>query len=209
MTELDRLAALHTDLWVFDNDGTLFDVSHLERVIEHLMDEFFAKLFNTNFVEGRSIRIEYKKRYSTRSTVVALHRGGIAVESFIRETYLAVGHEAISTCSPTALASLVSKLPGRKIVLTNNPSEFTLQVLRKFGLDHMFDSIYGIRELNFIMKPEHEAFAPLKAVLAEKKRVIFIDDVAENVIAAARLGCIARRWNGKRLVKIGGNNALS
>lgn len=205
MTELDKLAALRADLWVFDNDGTLYNDTSIQLAVARQMDMFFARMHGIEECRGKAIREKLKKKHSVSSTLVALHREGCPVDAFIQETYLTVNFYAEDICSPTILATFVPHLSGEKIILTNSPSEFVRKVLVNLGLEGQFSRIYGIRELNYYLKPATEAFTPLISAVQEGKRVVYIDDKIQNLLAVKDADLVTKLWwNGTGLVKIGG-----
>lgn len=204
MIELTELKAIRADLWFFDNDGTLYDCTHIGLVVTKLMDQFFARLHYVEEREGKLLREKLKDKYGVSSTVVALHREGIPVEKFIRETYLAVDFRTPGICPPTPLVALVPHLPGEKVILTNSPSEFARQILNTLEIETTFSRIYGPRELNYFSKPAVGAFVPLTNAVREGKCVVYIDDKMENLIAYKVTGCMSRLWwNGKKLIDTG------
>lgn len=201
----NEIEALEADLWVFDNDGTLYDDTRIGVVVTKLMDQFFARAHGVEEFEGKLLREKLKDKHGVSSTVVALHREEIPVEKFIRETFLAVDFHTPGICPPTALVELVPHLSGEKVILTNSPSEFAWRVLNTLGLEKEFTMVYGTRELNYFSKPATEAFVPIVSAVQEGKRVVYIDDKTQNLLAVRDAGLVTRlRWNGTGLVRIGG-----
>ena len=86
------------------------------------------------------------------------------------------------------LRKLLEDLEGRKIVLTNNPSDYTSLILDSRGVRSLFSCIYGIRELEYVQKPDARSFSVLNKLTKDKKSVVFIDDEKENIITAGKLG---------------------
>lgn len=207
MPEITELKAVQADLWVFDSDGTLYDDKRIQSVVTKLMDRFFARTYGVKECEGQLLREKLKKKHAVSGTLMALYREGISVETFIRETYLAVDFHIRDICPPTAIAAVVSHLTGEKVLLTNSPSEFARRILKVLVLEDSFSRVYGIRELDYFSKPAREAFRPILDAVREGKRVVYIDDKVDNLKAASTTGCIARFWwNGRHLVEIGGEN---
>lgn len=202
---LNDIRALEADLWVFDNDGTLYEDTCIKLAVTKLMDQFFARAHGVKECEGKLLHEKLKEKHTVSSTLVALHREGCSVEAFIQETYLAVDFCAEGVCPPTALVTSVPHLSGEKIILTNNPSEFARKVLTMLGLEGQFSRIYGVCELNYCLKPAMEAFAPLFVAVQEGKRVVYIDDKTQNLLAMKDAGFLTKLWwNGTGLVRIGG-----
>jgi phosphoglycolate phosphatase-like HAD superfamily hydrolase len=74
-------------------------------------------------------------------------------------------------------------------VLSNNPSEFVDLILESLGIKSLFSAVFGMKELNFFQKPDKRAFKILENYLQQGKRIVFIDDELNNILAAKAIGC--------------------
>jgi FMN phosphatase YigB (HAD superfamily) len=89
---------------------------------------------------------------------------------------------------------LIVEVAGEKLVMTNSPAAFARRILTELNCFNFFSGIYGIQEMNFVEKPSRAAFSVLHPHLSCGKRVVFVDDKAENIEVAEKLGCIGVLW---------------
>jgi len=187
-----NLTNINADLWVFDNDGTLYsNTQKIKTAVESLMVDFIAK----EYTLSRENAIRYRQRlldkYNTKYTAVAIKSEGVAVSRFIRETYLRVNPRECGMYESPELQRLLSTLGGKKVVLTNNPAKFAQSILQALGINAFFSKIIGMEEIGFIQKPDKRVFSFLKKYLQSGKKVVVIDDVPANTSIAKELGCFS------------------
>lgn len=188
--KLESLKELKADLWVFDNDGTLYsNPKVIEKAILALMIGFIERSYRISAVEAVKRRDELLKKHSTKYTLIALRNEGFDEKRFIQETYLSIKPGELGIRKSSKLRNLILSLGGEKVILTNNPSEFAHLILRHLGIDDLFSAIYGMREMGFVQKPALDAFAVLRPFIKQNKKVVFIDDEPENIFSAKILGC--------------------
>lgn len=193
------LKEIQADLWVFDNDGTLYtNTQEIKLAVEGLMVCFIGKEYNTNFSDAAQLRRMLLAKHNTKYTAVALRREGIDVERFIEDTYLSVDPKDCGICRRPALYDLISSLGGKKIVLTNNPSGFARRILRALEVDILFSDVFGMEELDFVLKPAKEAFAILEKPLESGQSVVVVDDNPNNLQVAKAMGCLTILVGDKR-----------
>lgn len=187
---MEGIYKIRADLWVFDNDGTLYtNTSKIQRAIEKLMLEFVCRSYGVCYKNAELLRKALLEKYKTRYTALALRQEGIDMSQFIRETYLAVVPEEYGISSSEPLLRVLSKLRGEKRVLTNNPSGFAMLILKALGIRHLFSEIVGMEELGFMLKPSLQAFSQLKLSLDKEMSVVVVDDSLENIHVAHSMGC--------------------
>lgn len=95
------------------------------------------------------------------------------------------------TIIDTTLVQYVEKLKSeqwRVACLSNGSHEWTLQVIRNHGLEHLFEDIILSGDLG-IVKPDPEIYLhTLKRLSVTPSQTIFVDDRKANVEAAETLG---------------------
>jgi putative hydrolase of the HAD superfamily len=187
---LRDLKGLKFDLWIFDNDGTLYpEPKRIESAFIKMAVRFIANYYNITETEAEIKRKELLKKHKTKYTLIALKEEGADVDYFIKETYLSLDPNDFGINRNEALYQTLDSLDGEKIVLSNNPSEFVNLILKCLGIRNFFFRIIGMRELNFVQKPKREAFALLESYLKMGKEIIFVDDELNNVTVAKEIGC--------------------
>ncbi len=176
----------HVTEWVFDLDNTLYRAdSGLFARIDARMTEFVAKFLNTDKDAARAVQKSlYREHGTTLNGLIKLH-------GMDPEPYLDFVHQIdLSDLKPDgALAFAIERLPGRRHVFTNGCARHAQRILDRQGLSHLFESIWDIRTLGFVPKPDaaayrtilaHGGFAPGAAAM--------FDDIARNLVEAHALG---------------------
>ncbi len=187
---LKDLKELKPDLWVFDSDGTLYsNTKEIESAFTRLAIKFITNHYNIPEKEAIDKRKKLLKKHKTEYTLVALKKEKVDADHFIKETYLSLNPHQFGINKNEILYQTLLSLGGKKFVLSNNPSEFAELILESLGIRSLFSKIIGMRELNFIQKPKRKAFRILEAYLKNNKKVVFVDDELENIMAAKKIGC--------------------
>ena len=80
-------------------------------------------------------------------------------------------------------------MPGEKYIFTNGTKKQSVNVLKKLNLENIFQSIFGIKEANYLPKPNLETYNLfLKTYKIDPKTSIMFEDMARNLIPAKELG---------------------
>ncbi|HXH64089.1 MAG TPA: pyrimidine 5'-nucleotidase [Mariprofundaceae bacterium] len=175
------------DLAVIDLDNTLYRASSgVFARMDARMNRFIEKNLSVDTAEANRLRRIYWGRYGTTLRGLMLHHG-IDPEAFLDEVH-DIGVDTLLAADRELDAALAA-MPGRKIIHTNGTREHAERVLAALDIRRHFHAIYDIRFNAYRPKPCHETLAMLLA--AEKTppaRAIVIDDMADNLAAAMRLG---------------------
>jgi putative hydrolase of the HAD superfamily len=87
------------------------------------------------------------------------------------------------------LATMLRRLPGRKIVFSNAPRHYALQVLRLMGVTGHFDAVSAIEDSGYAPKPAIEGFRRLlRTEKLDARRCVMVEDNLANLCTAKRLG---------------------
>lgn len=179
------------DLWVFDNDGTLYDdrLAHI-KFGEQLSWYLAWRLGLWQEEEQASLLERIKLIYQTSSSVIALkYELDCTIKEIIEDTYMCLDLDScrIPKEDPERDVAL-AKIKGRKVVLTNNPSVFARKILDRVGLAAHFDDIVGMEETGLVLKPDPEAFVAVMQRHPDATRIFLCDDSLENLDVAVTLG---------------------
>ena len=83
-------------------------------------------------------------------------------------------------------------LEGKKIIFTNATSKHAKKILKILELEHDFDQIIDIKDLEYIPKPDKRSYKKLLECLNLNKenldKTIFFEDTVKNLIPAKELG---------------------
>jgi len=181
-----KTAFKHVQHWVFDLDNTLYPASvRLFDQIEVRMTKFVMDAVGVGKDEADALRVKYWKTYGT--TLAGLMR-----EHDVDPTpYLYDVHDIDFSVLPEdpSLASLISQLPGRKIVYTNGSAPYAENVLKARKLDGIFDAVYGVEHADYNPKPERSAFERVfgRDGVDTKAAAMFEDD-PRNLAAPHAMG---------------------
>jgi putative hydrolase of the HAD superfamily len=176
-------------VWFFDLDDTLHDASHaIFAAIDTRMTGFVERHLGLPHEQADSLRRHYWRRYGATMLGLILHFR-TNPHDFLRETH--------DFNVAELLARMVSRLPGRKVLMTNAPGAYARQVLRGVGLHRHIRVQYSIERLrlhgHFRPKPSISMF---RAVLAREGmagrsnagRAVLVDDSLVNLKAARAAG---------------------
>jgi len=176
------------DLAIIDLDNTLYTAdSGVFARMDKRMTAYVAHELGINHKEADRLRLKYWKEYGTTLRGMMLHHG-MEPEAFLHDVHNINAHEILS--EDRELDRALARLPGRKVIHTNGIREHAERILGTLGVLHHFERIYDIRFNNYIPKPCRETLAMLiKKEGAIPEHVLVVDDMADNLRVAKKLGC--------------------
>jgi putative hydrolase of the HAD superfamily len=174
------------DIWVFDLDNTLYPAdSDLWPKIDARITLFLAHLFGLDGMSSRALQKYYYERYGTTL------RGLMEEHRISAEAYLDFTHDIDRTglLPNHSLATAITALPGRKLILTNGSRDHALRTATALGLDAMFEDIFDIVAADFVPKPEAATYARFfDKHDVDPKRSVMFEDIARNLIVPHATG---------------------
>ncbi|MGX4640982.1 HAD-IA family hydrolase [Massilia sp. SYSU DXS3249] len=184
-------------VWLFDLDNTLHDASHaIFPAISANMNVYIARVLDDGVTPVTQERIDaarlgYWKRYGATLLGMMRHHG-VSAPHFLRETHELKDLRAMMR-SEAGLGSLLRRLPGRKILLTNGPLAYSTDVMRHLGLHRHFAHHIAIEQMHVHrqLRPK-----PSKLMLARLLRrhgvaardCVLVEDTLANLKSAKQLG---------------------
>ncbi len=179
-------------MWLFDLDNTLHDASAAAYVgINERMTGYIERELSLSRNDADALRRLYWKRYGATLLGLVRHHAVVAAD-FLHHVHLLPGLEARVRGSAADLAAL-SRLPGRRYLLTNAPMAYALRVLGVLRLQRHFDGVLAIEDLRMFghwrPKPDarmHRALCRRLGVAPQ--RCVLIEDSLANLKAARRVG---------------------
>lgn len=180
------------DLWVFDNDGTLYDDSETHKNFMDIFCEYSSNLLRVPIHEVSIRLVELKNKWNTEFSIIALMREfEVDYADVVSNTYLKVDLEKCNVPKSDLMRKKVlNSILSEKIVLTNNPSIFARRILSHIGLANCFSDLIGMEETRFFGKPDMRAFQIVESRHPNYDRIIFCDDSLKNLDAAHKMGWI-------------------
>ena len=164
---------------MFDLDNTLYPAgSDLWPKIDARITVFLAHMFGLDGLSSRALQKYYYQRYGTTL------RGLMEEHEISSDEFLAFVHDIDrSSLLPNhTLASAITRLPGRKLILTNGSREHALRTAEKLGIHHMFEDIFDIVAADLLPKPAAETYQRFfDRHAVDPSRAAMFEDIAHNL----------------------------
>ena len=175
--------------WIFDLDNTMYDINlGLFRKISNRITDFIMSKYSLDIDQAKKIQKEYYLKYGLTL------RGLIVEKKLEPEEFLDYVHdvEHPELKKNDQLISKIRLLEGKKIIFTNATSKHAKKILKILELEHDFDQIIDIKDLEYIPKPDKRSYKKLLECLNLNKekldKTIFFEDTVKNLIPAKELG---------------------
>lgn len=176
----------HIENWIFDLDNTLYPPScDLFAQVDQRMTAFIGRFLDVDAAEARRIQKDfYVEHGTTLSGLMKVH--GLAPAAFLQFV-----HDIdVSAVTPdAAMGAAIGRLPGRKLIFTNGSVAHAENVIRRLGIEHVFDGIYDIVTARYEPKPRRGAYERLVEVSGiDPERAAMFEDIARNLEVPHALG---------------------
>ena len=175
--------------WIFDLDNTMYDINlGLFKKISNRITDFIMYKYSLDIDQAKKIQKEYYLKYGLTL------RGLIVEKKLEPEEFLDYVHdvEHPELKKNDQLISKIRILEGKKIIFTNATSKHAKKILKILELEHDFDQIIDIKDLEYIPKPDKRSYKKLLECLNLNKenldKTIFFEDTIKNLIPAKELG---------------------
>ena len=175
-------------VWIFDLDNTLHDASvHIFPSMHVQINDYLMRNFGLDQEGANELRRFFWERYGTTLKGLMRHYGTDPKE-FLRETHQFPGLAGMMV-HDNALHHALSRLAGRKVILSNAPRHYIEDVVRALGVARHFEAVYSIESTRFRPKPSTRAFQMvMRNHDLDPHRCAFIDDSLDNLRTAKNLG---------------------
>lgn len=174
--------------WVFDLDNTLHNATpHIFPHMNRAMTAYVAEHLAVDEAQANELRVSYWRRYG--ATLLGLMRHhGVDPHHFLWHTHQFPELDRMLLGHP-ALRSTLRRLPGRKILFSNSPQHYSRAVIKALGIARYIDAVFTIEHTGFRPKPDVSGFRRLlRRHRLYARRCIMVEDSAENLVTAKRLG---------------------
>jgi putative hydrolase of the HAD superfamily len=176
----------NVDTWVFDLDNTLYPHHvNLWQQVDARIGEFVSAWLKVSREEARRIQKDYYLRYGTTM------RGMMTLHGVRADDYLSYVHQIDhSPLEPNpAMGAAITKLPGRKLILTNGSVDHVDKVLERLGLTTHFDGVFDIIAAELEPKPAPQTYQRfLKLHDVDPAKATMFEDLARNLVVPHQLG---------------------
>jgi putative hydrolase of the HAD superfamily len=178
----------HVDAWIFDLDNSLYPASaNLFELIDVRMGRFIQQLVGCDPQEARRVQKGYFRDHGTTLAGLMKTHGTDPREflDFVHDVDLA------RIAADPKLVAALDRLPGRKFVFTNGDEAYANRVLARLGLANAFDGLHDIHAMNYVPKPNPDAYRALCERWAiDPARAVMVEDMARNLHPAKQLGMV-------------------
>lgn len=172
-------------VFVFDLDNTLYPVSEIYDAIGERMTAYIARALSISADEALMVRERYFHHYGATVTGLAKHH------SIDARDFMADAHNVdYGVLAPDPeLATLIARLPGRRIVFTNGGGGHGQRALKALGLTPHFERVFDMEDAGFIPKPEPAAYERLIGACGfDPFEAVLVEDTLKNLEPAHALG---------------------
>ncbi|NLP61155.1 pyrimidine 5'-nucleotidase [Paraburkholderia sacchari] len=172
----DRGPSYGAPVWLFDLDNTLHCASHaIFPAINRGMTQYIIDALGVSHDVANHLRTSYTRRYGATLLGLTRHHP-IDPHDFLKVVHTFDDLPAMLRAE-RGLARMLAALPGRKIVLTNGPTDYAHAVLAALGIERLFERVVAIEHMRtrerWRAKPDH---AMLRKTLRDA-RVAFADAI--------------------------------
>jgi putative hydrolase of the HAD superfamily len=176
----------HVTDWVFDLDNTLYRADNgIFAQIESRMTDYVERCLKLPRDEARAVQ---KALYRAHGTTL----NGLMCEHAVdAEDYLAYVHDIDlgELGTDTRLVQAITALPGRRHIFTNGCRNHAARILTRIGMEGLFDTLWDIRSIAFVPKPQAAAYTSVVAAGGfDPAHAAMFDDIPRNLVAARALG---------------------
>ncbi|WP_041778981.1 pyrimidine 5'-nucleotidase [Beijerinckia indica] len=176
----------HVETFVFDLDNTLYP-SHCDLwpKIDARITLYMMHHLGLDGLSSRALQKHYYHHYGTTL------RGLMQEDAVGAEDFLAFVHDIDRSSLPPnpTLADAITRLPGRKLILTNGSRDHALNTAKALGLEALFEDVFDIADADFVPKPHptaYERFFDKHAV--DPARAVMFEDLTKNLLIPHQRG---------------------
>ncbi len=173
-------------VWVFDLDNTLYPRhTNLYQQVDKRIRDYVQRLLSLEPEEAQRVQKDYYRRYGTTLRGL-MEEHGIAPDDFLEYVH-DIDHSPVE--ANPRLAAAITRLPGRKFVLTNGSRRHAEKVAARLGCTDHFEDIFDIVRSKLMPKPNRETYDWfLTTTGVEPKTAVMFEDLARNLVVPRALG---------------------
>ena len=174
--------------WIFDLDNTLHDADpHIFPHLNRSMTAYLETHLGLAREDANSVRMHYWRRYGATLLGLIRHHD-VDPNHFLRETHRFPDLGRMVLRHPL-LRSVLTRLPGRKLVFSNSPVHYSIAVLGILRVADLFDDVFSIEHTGYRPKPDRRGFLRLlRKHRLRPRRCVMVEDSLVNLRTAKRLG---------------------
>ena len=172
--------------WIFDLDDTLYPPeSGVFKAVMHRIRAYTARVTGASGEDAAALQRNYAARYGTTLRGLMEEHGVDPVE-FLADVH-AVDRSALAP--DAGLAEALSRLPGRKFILTSGTHAHVGETLARLAIADRFDGVFDIADAGYLPKPAEATYAAfLDRFGVEPAAAAMFEDSPRNLAVPRALG---------------------
>ena len=182
--DLAQFSAIRS--WIFDLDNTLYPRhSNLFAQVDVRIRDYVQRFLSLEPDAAQVLQRDYYRRYGTTLRGLILEHG-IAPDDFLEYVH-DIDHSPVMP--DPVLAAAITRLPGKRYILTNGSRPHAEKVMARLGLGADFEDIFDIVRADLLPKPHPDTYARFLAEsgVAPGEAAMF-EDLARNLEVPKDLG---------------------
>ena len=175
-------------LILFDLDETLYPrSSSLMPIIARRIERYVIERVGIPLSQADELRRHWRRAYGTALRGLIEEGYPVDVDDYLQYVH-DIPLDGLIEAQPEVRQMLLH-IPLRRAVLTNSDIQHATRVLTHVNLLDCFERVVDIRALNFINKPNPEAYRTALEMLGiSAEETIFVEDTPVNTKPAKQLG---------------------
>jgi putative hydrolase of the HAD superfamily len=174
-------------LWLIDLDDTLHHATpHIFARMNRAMTDYVMSHLGLDEARANALREEYWQRYG--ATLLGLmKRHAVDPDHFLDATHQ-FPDLAELIAFDRRLRAWLTRLPGRKVLVSNAPRAYVHAVLATLGIAQHFEAVETIESMRYVPKPAASSLARiLKRHRRAASKMWMLEDNLHNLRTARRL----------------------
>lgn len=179
---------MRNPVWIFDLDNTLHNATpHIFPHINRSMTAYLQQHLSLDETSANQLRMDYWQQYGATLSGMMQHHN-TDPDHFLWHTHQFPALPQMVLREPR-LRHVLRQLSGKKIVFSNAPKHYAEAVLKLLRVDDLFADVFAIEHAKYRPKPQLAGFLRvLHKHRLDAKRCVMVEDSADNLHAAKRLG---------------------
>jgi putative hydrolase of the HAD superfamily len=180
-----------------DLDDTLYsNTTGLWQAIGGRILQYMIEVAGVPADQAPALRDDYFQRYGTTLTGLRIHQG-IDPMDYLRYVHALPVEQYLQPDPRTR--EVLAGVPLRRVILTNADRWHAARVLSRLGLSGLIDQIVDVIDLEWIHKPNEEAYRRAMSLVGETEAgaCLLLDDMARNLAPALAIGMTTVLVGGK------------
>lgn len=172
--------------WVFDLDNTLYPADNqFMKLVEGKINEYVVRTSGLPADEALVMQKSFLHDYGT-SLAGLMTRYQIDPHHFLAEVH-DVPLDVLEADQGLRLS--LQRLPGKRVIFTNGSTVHAHRVLKKLGIDDLFEGVFALEDANLIPKPDPRTFAKMLDMFGiDPTTACFFEDTPQNLVPAKAIG---------------------